>query len=91
MMAVRPFWVYDVYDSTTDTFTPYTGPGEYRFSVQYCFSGRCSAGVDYNQPVTVHPLLPKHFLADDHRSWPQQVAPDQVRLNWRVDRTQQPI
>ncbi len=57
--------VKDQYDQATGTFTPYTGFGDYNFSVKYCLNNNCSKDIDYQgDDLTVKPLAPRSFYAE---------------------------
>ena len=80
------FWtIADTYTDSNETFSAYTGAGEYRFDVQYCWGGQCSTGVDYNTPIKVEPLMPTRFWADSNAS-NEGVPQGMVKFVWRVDR-----
>ena len=59
--------IEDSYNQATSSYTPYTGFGNYNFSIKYCFKNDCSKDFDYihsdpNTPyLNVKPLMPESF------------------------------
>jgi hypothetical protein len=70
------------------TFTPYTGPGSYRFAVRYCFNQSCSTEIGYSQSkssLAVRPLQAEFFFTDGPMV-SMGLEPNQVRLDFKADK-----
>ncbi len=69
----------------TGTFTAYTGPGQYHFSINYCFSHQCSNPISYDQTITVAPLMPTYYTADN-RAEIYRLNGNEVQFWWKADK-----
>lgn len=67
------------------TFTEYTGPGDYSFSIGYCFNGLCSNPINYNQTISVDPLMPIYYAADG-RDILNRLNGNEVQFWWIADK-----
>jgi RHS repeat-associated protein len=76
------------YPATTiesGTLSEYTGPGQYSFSIGYCFNNQCSVPMVYDQQITVLPLQPTYYAVDDHRIISRLNA-NQIQVWFQADK-----
>ena len=61
--ASSHYLVEDTYNIANDTFSLYTGFGEYDFSITYCFNSVCSTPLTSANTVNILPIYPMRFEA----------------------------
>ena len=78
------YWIRDTYNATTQSFPIYTGAGDYRFGIQYCFADQCSGSLDYDQSLTVG-TLPLYQLWGQSNLDASSIPAGLVKLQWDAD------
>jgi hypothetical protein len=84
LLSDSSFAIVDTFEPTTYQFSDYTGPAQYRFDVQYCLSGGCSALSSYASTLDVQQLQPSWFeveSADNSSS----INAGEFRFQWWAD------